>query len=326
MRWLWAVLLAAACIPTPARGPSLTASPEVCRATQPFCLPARDMELLLREVPLSLRASEPVGTGKALSQRLLIAIPGGPVIRAKWKTAGRGGDGPNRSPRKELAAYALQKLFLDEDDYVVPPTVARCMPAVIYRMRITPVAIPTFEGTQCVLGTLSYWIEDARQLEGFSSERYSRDPEYRRSIALLNVLTHLIDHRDTKPQNFVVSRDRRAFSVDNGLAFSGWRTPRGWFLHEWQDVLVDGLPRELVQRLRRVSRADLLRLQTVAQFRVDRGQLHPVALEGAFDPHEGVRRRGDQIQIGLTWEEIDSIGDRLHAILERVESGELKVY
>jgi hypothetical protein len=284
------------------------------------------MELLLREVPLSLRVAEPVGSGRAFSQRLLIAFAGGPVIRAKWKTAGRGGDGPNRSPRKEIAAYAVQKLFLDDDEYVVPPTVARCMPLALYRIKITPVAIPTFEDTKCVLGTLSYWIEDVHQLDKFSAEQFQRNSEYRRRIALLNVVTHLIDHRDTKPQNFVVSRGWHAFSVDNGLAFSGWRTPRGWFLHEWQDVVVDGLPRDLVARLRRVTRVQLLQLQTVAQFRVKKGQLIPVAPEPAFDPHEGVRRRGDQIQIGLTWAEIDDLGDRLHAILERVDSGELKLF
>src|SRR5207253_6824136 len=48
MRWLLAVAMVAGCA-VPRRGPSLTASREVCRAARPFCLPARGMELLLAQ-------------------------------------------------------------------------------------------------------------------------------------------------------------------------------------------------------------------------------------------------------------------------------------
>lgn len=315
MRWILVVALVSACA-APAKHPSLTASPEVCHAARPFCLPARDLEILLSQTPLRILAREPVGKGNGDAWRLLAAIPGGPTVRLKWKPAAPGGDGYNHSPRRELAAYALQKLLLDESDYVIPPTVARC------RELGHP---PTFAGTRCVLGTLSYWIEGASELDGIDHHRFAIDPGYRRHVAMLNVVTHLIDHRDTKPSNFIVARDH-TYSVDNGMAFSGWRTPRGWFRHEWQDLIVDSVPRDLISRLRKIRRSDLAQLATVAQFRVHHGGLEAMAPGAPFDPNQGVRRRGDIIQLGLTWSEIDAIEDRLEGIIGKVESGEVKLF
>src|SRR5690242_192165 len=123
MKRLILVALVAGCA-VPRRGPSRTASRDICHANHPFCLPARDMEILLRDAPLYVRAAEPLDRGRSSGWRLLVEIP--PVVRIKWKPAAPGGDGYNHSPRRELAAYALQKLYLDEGDYVVPPTVARC--------------------------------------------------------------------------------------------------------------------------------------------------------------------------------------------------------
>jgi hypothetical protein len=295
----------------PHRGPSLTASREVCRAARPFCLPARDMELLLRDAPLLLRAAEPLDRGRARSRRLLIEIP--PLVRVKWKTAAPGGDGYNRSPRHELAAYAVQKLFLDEEDYVVPPTTARCQPPGWAGGE----TVPTFAGVRCVLGVISYWVEDAHQLARFDARRFAGDAVYRRRAAVLNVVTHLIDHRDIKSENFIATADGRPYSVDNGMAFSGWRTPSGWFVHGWQDLIVDRLPRDVVARLRKVERRDLAMLATVAEFRVRDGRLEPVPPQPPIDPDRGVRRRGDRIQLGLTRDEIDGVAERLQALLER---------
>jgi hypothetical protein len=302
MKRLLLVALVTGCA-VPRTTSSPTTSREVCRQAHPFCLPAREMELLLGEAPLYVRAAEPLDRGHAHAWRLLVEIP--PLVRVKWKPAAPGGDGYNHSPRRELAAYALQKLFLDEDDYVVPPTVARCEDWA---------GAPTFKGSRCVLGTLSYWIEDAHQLAPFDRARFARDSVYRRRTALLNLLTHLIDHRDIKAENFIASADGHAFSVDNGMAFSGWRTPSGWFVRGWQDFIVDGLPRDVVARLRKLERRDLSVLSTVAEFRVRAGHLEPVAPEAPFDADAGVRRRGDRIQLGLTADEIDGIAARLEAL------------
>jgi hypothetical protein len=208
---------------------------------------------------------------------------------------------------------------------VVPPTAARCQPPEWARLAGSDPR-PTFAGTACVFGILSYWLENAHQLEAFSAERFAHDPGYRRRMALFNLTTYLIDHRDTKAANFIASRDARPYSVDNGMSFSGWRTPYGWFARGWQELVVDGLPREVLARLRRISRRDLDALATVAQFRARAGNLEPAPLDPPFDAHHGVRRRGDMIQLGLTWDEIDGVAQRLRALLARVEDGEIKSF
>jgi hypothetical protein len=322
MKWLSLVALVTGChLARPGR--SLTASPEVCHAARPFCLSPREMETLLGEAPLYLRAAEPVGSGRAGAIRLLVEIP--PVVRVKWKSSAPGGDGYNRSPRRELAAYALQKLLLDEDDYVVPPSAARCQPPEWAALAGSD-ATPTFADARCVLGVVSYWVEDAHPLEPFSQDRFAHDGVYRRRVALLNLVTHLIDHHDTKAANFVVSRDQRAFSVDNGMAFSGWRTPYGWFSLGWQDLRVGALPADVVRRLRRLTRRDLDSLATVAELRVRAGRLEPAALEPPFDAARGVRRRGDRIQLGLTVDEIDSVWQRLEGVIEKLDRGEVRTF
>lgn len=311
--------------------PSLTASPDLCREP-PFCLRASELLPLLRDAPFIVRAAEPVGHGDAQAQRLLIELPGGKVVRIKWKTAAAGGDGQNRSPRREIAAYELQKRFLDEADYVVPPVTARCMPDEVSRLRLPGDPTPTFAGSRCLLGVVSYWLEGVEKLDGISAARFAQDPLYRRRIALLNILTYLIDHRDTKPDNFAVMMqgDPRAYSVDNGMAFSGWRTPRGIFLREWQDLIVGALPADAVLRLRRVRREELDKLAVVAQFRVLPAGLEAMAPGAPFSDQEGleegVRRRGDLVQIGLTRGEINEVAWRLRVLLHRVDSGALGTF
>ena len=62
------------------------------------------------------------------TQIVVLMFEGYMPLRVKWAAAPRGGDSFNNRPRFEVAVYELQKLFLDEEDFVVPPTVVRaCM-------------------------------------------------------------------------------------------------------------------------------------------------------------------------------------------------------
>ncbi len=164
-------------------------------------------------------------------------------------------------------------------------------------------------------------------LHGLDRARFARDPCYRTTIANLNLLTYLIDHRDdAKASNFLVSRGPpppRAFSVDNGEAFSGLRPLRGWLVRSWSRLLVPALPAEAVERLRRMGRAQLARLAVVAQLELRDGRLRPVAPGPPFDAAHGVRRRGELIQLGLTAPEIDGIGKRAAALVAQVDSGRI---
>ena len=50
----------------------------------------------------------------------------GAMLQMKFAPAPEGGDAFNNRPQYEVAAYEFQKLFLDQAEYVVPTTVARC--------------------------------------------------------------------------------------------------------------------------------------------------------------------------------------------------------
>ena len=60
--------------------------------------------------------------------RITLMYPDSSVFVAKLAIAPVGGSAFNDEPRYELAAYAIQKLFLDQDQFVVPPAVARVVP------------------------------------------------------------------------------------------------------------------------------------------------------------------------------------------------------
>jgi hypothetical protein len=48
--------------------------------------------------------------------------------------------------------------------------------------------------------------------------------------------------------------------------------------------------------------------------------------EPPFDPDEGVRQRGAQVQLGLTKDEIDDLEGRLKKLLEKIDQHEIALY
>jgi hypothetical protein len=290
-----------------------------------FCLPAKRVERLLRDAPMQVLQVRPPDSGTNGAKTLWLSFPDeNLVIKAKWKASKKDARGFNNDPRKELAAYAAQKLFLEPEEYVVPPTVGRCIPITFYSAEVAAEeSRPTFDDGKCVFGVLSYWLENVKELGSLSRDRYAKDPLYRRNVATLNLLTHLIDHHDTRNSNFVIAKDPRrprAFAVDNGLSFGGIRNPRAFFVRDWAQLIVPSVPLAQVERLRRLTRADLDTLLVVAQFELRDGQLEPVAPTAPFSKTEGVRRSGNIVQLGLTVEEIDGIEARLKKLLARVDT------
>jgi hypothetical protein len=294
------------------------------------CMPAALLETLLRATPLPVRAVRPTSGGTAGARLAWLAYPSeGLVIRAKWKPAPPGGERLNNVPRKELAAYEIQKLFLAPDEYVVPVTVVRCLPMDFHDVRFGGHGA-TFRGSRCVLGTLAYWVEHLTHAGVRDPGRFERDPAYLRTVANLNLLTYVIDHRDTRSANFMISKSRRhprAFAVDNGLAFSGIRNPLSWFVRDWARINVPAVPRDTIARLRRVDRAALDRLAVAVQFRrTPDGQLEEAPPTAPTDEKMGVRVTDGTVQLGLTRKEIDGIERRIRALLERVDAGELTLF
>lgn len=261
------------------------------------------------------------------TSRVALSYPDGTVIAAQWADAPRGGEVFNNSPRFELAAYELQKLFLEESEYVVPPTVIRAFPLDWYR-EVEPRAYPTFRGTGSILVVLQYWLFNVSPDDYWSPDRFATDTLYARHLGNFNIFTYLIRHSDQNTGNYLISNaatNPRVFSVDNGVAFSSRRSDRG---HQWRSLRVDRLPARTIARLRALTPDDLVRqLETIAQFRVlDDGTLEPMDTGASIDTGLGVRRSGDIVQLGLTRQEIGEVWGRVQHLLSEVDEGRIEVF
>jgi hypothetical protein len=332
--WTTAGILAVGGCATRVAGPDvpLTSPAELCHDAaldaKSFCLPTQAEEML-RTGQFDVKQVRTNSTGIGGSDVFVLEYPGEhTVIKAKWSTSKKGGTGFNTNPRKEIAAFKVQMLFLEPEEYVVPPTVGRCLEDAAVR-DLLPKVKGAFEGAPCVFGVLQYWLINVTDKNVFDAARFESDPAYRRSVADMNLLTYLIDHRDTKQANFLISTDPkrpRAFSVDNGMAFSGFRNPIAYFKEGWAKIIVPALPKKEIERLRKLTRHDLDTLLTVSQYSVTPHGLVEVPATAAISDEEGVRREGDVIQIGLTRDEVDGIENRLKTLLGKVDRDEIKVF
>jgi hypothetical protein len=292
-------------------------------------LPPLEAERLLGASQLDLVSLEHTTHGVAGAYKGVVAFPGGGKrATVKWKHVPRGLDGWNNNPRKELATYAIQGFFLQPRDYVVPTTVLRCIPVDRYR-RIDPTADATTEGTHCVLGTLSLWLEHVKEPDPlYDPARFAREPWYAYHLANFNVLAYLVQHRDGRPGNILVSDDERnrfVFAVDNGISFGG--VVYNFLTTNWDVMRVPSVPLEVVARLRQLDRRQLDTLGTVADLRADaRGILRPARPGPPLDPAKGVRVESGRVQMGLTTAEIDAVADRIAALLRSVDDGTLGVF
>ena len=300
-----------------------------------FCLPVdRALEMLRDPARETLYVKFATG-GFSMPRVLYLAVPadGAPggriVFKGKWKPAGAGGEAFNNVPRKERAAYRVQTLFLEPEHYVVPPGIGECIP-LDYHERVIGPAVQSFDGADCVYGLLAYWVENVTLDDARDLARFETDEKYARSLAYLNLLCHLIDHRDSRDANFLVAVDPerpRVFGIDNGLAFGGFRNPFTPFLMNFAKLHVGRLPRDAIERLRRLTRADLdASLSVIDQFEIRAGQLVAVEPTAPLDVESGVRRQGDVVQFGLTRREIDGVEKRLIELLERIDDGEIALF
>lgn len=274
---------------------------------------------------------------RGLGDRTYVAMlhfEGIPSMQVKWAPAIAGGEEFNNRPRLEIAAYAIQKLFLDEDEYPVPPTVCRFVP-IDRHPPAPPEAAPiesTFEASDDVLVVLQYWVssvdQEADAESVYDKERFERDPLYARHVANFNLLTYLIRHRDSNKGNFLASTDPenpRVFSVDNGVAFSSDASKRGSY---WERIRVDALPQKSIDRLRAITPETLRQsLGVIEQFDVsETGDVTPVFPTESLDPDEGVRHRGSVMQLGLTADEIRDVYARIQKLLEDVDRGKYRLF
>ncbi len=263
--------------------------------------------------------------------------PGEPkTIRFKWKEMPRAKtldskplEAHNDSPRRQIAAYQIQKLFLDPEDYVVPTSLAFCVPLREHRQDTPGRSQPTLPDSDCILGLIQIWLLDVVPDKNLYEEaRFVSDPTYAYYVADFNLFTYLIDFADPTPSNFLVSKDpdrRQIFAFDNDISFEEfYRLP---FVARWNVIFVSALRRDSIERLRKVGREDVDKLGIVAQFQKDEnGIFRPVPPGENLSPNQGVRISGDTIQLGLTKSEIEAVWKRIETLLARVDSGEIALF
>lgn len=246
-------------------------------------------------------------------------------LKVKWKRAPDKGEGWNNSPRYEIAAYEVQKLFLDSHDYVVPVSVPRCIPLAAYAA-VEEDSKSNYPGADCVFGVFSIWLENVKKPDQLLDEkRFQRDAGYARGLGNLNILTLLINHQDGRKNNFLISTadgHPLSFSIDNGLAFSP--VFRNFFTRHWNRLRVPALPKETIGRLRKIGKQELAALGVIAQMTAEQGGiLRNVKPTENTKPDKGTRQGPGVLQLGLTQPEIAAIEMRLAKLLERVDKGQI---
>jgi hypothetical protein len=289
-------------------------------------LPIAELERTLAAEPLVItqaQISRPKAKGD-ITLRADVVFGDSPPLRVKLRKAERGADSFNNVPRYDLAAYELQKLFIDPPEYVVPPTALRMVPLADFA-KYSPDVQRTFPPVDQVLAVAQYWLNDIMVIaDVYDPARFAADPVYARHIGQLNVLTHLIQHRDSNVGNFLIGRAERGarvFSIDHGVAFASVDSDRGKL---WRDMRVTQLPADTIARLRAITREQLeSRLAVLAQWQMQDGRYVPVPPGPNLAARRGVRRDGEQLQMGLTSMEIQAIQRLLERLLQRIDKGEI---
>jgi hypothetical protein len=275
-------------------------------ATEPFRIVAAEISRPKAKGDITLKAE--------------VSFSGSPAYRVKLRRAEPGAEDFNNRPRYDLAAYELQKLFLDPDEYVVPPTALRTLP-VTELLPYAPQARPTFRGSEDVLVVLQYWLQEVKVIaDVYDPGRFATDSGYARHVGQLNVLTYLIEHGDANVGNFLVSRAEfaaRVFSVDNGVAFAHNESDRS---DAWKHLRVPGLPADAISRLRVLTRDALQQeLGVLAQWRLVDGRWIAEPPGPNLAPQRGVRQQDGVVQLGLTGSEIAQLDRRRLQLLKQVD-------
>ena len=318
-------LLLGAC--AAACGSAVAASAGDAGANLPVPPPA--LERLLRTEPFEIRGREWVAGWVSPVYRVDAHFPSlDRTLAIKWKAAASGLERRNNTPRREIAAYQIQKWFLAPEQYVVPTTIGRCLSLELHA-QLDPDVEPNLPGIRCVFGALSIWLENVEVPDPLLEEdRFREDADYARHLADYNLLTYLIENHDTRPANVLVSTHpshRRVFSIDNGVSFG--ESIYNVFRSHWNEIRVPALANQAIDRLRGVGEDELRALAVVAEFRTDEGGvLREVPASTPFDVDQGVRTEDGVLQLGLVPGEIEGVRNRLHALLARVDAGEIPVF
>jgi hypothetical protein len=291
-----------------------------------IALPVDSLEYLMRTDPFEMPDELPGLRGaEDRIKNPELTFSDGTTFMVKWVAASAGGEDFNNVPAHELAAYEFQRLFLEEHERVVPPTALRAVPLEWYRTLDTEVD-PTFRGTRSVVVVLQYFLTFITDEDVWNENRFETDPAYARHWANLNLFTYLIRHSDSNTGNVLISEigEPRIFAVDNGVAFNSQDSNRGTL---WRTLHVTRFSASTVERLRGITEEQLHEtLGVVAQWEIRNEELVSVPRTENVNPRQGVRRRDDSVQIGLTRDDIDDVWYRLEVFLGRIDNGQYQTF
>jgi hypothetical protein len=304
----------------------LAATRPVAAQDRNIVLPVAELDQMLRSEPMRIVSAE-ISRPKAKGDITLkadVVFGDRPPMRIKLRKAEPGADTFNNVPRYDLAAYELQKLLLDEPEYVVPPTALRMVP-ISDLLPYASAVRPTFKESDDVLCVVQYWLQEVTNPpDVLDLTRFVSDGVYARHIGQLNVFTYLIRHGDSNLGNFLLStapEGARVFSVDNGIAFASEASDRGEL---WRQMRVERVPADVVRRLEALTESDFTsRLGVLAQWRLENGRYVAVGPGENPSPARGVRRDGATVQMGLTRSEIAEVWRRAERLLQRIDAGEI---
>lgn len=292
-----------------------------------FARPIAEIERRLQDETFTIISWHGSRAVQDRTHRVAMSFADSMILLGKWATAPVNGAAFNNEPRYELGAYVVQKLFLEHDEYVVPPTVIRAFD-IGFAQEWVPEMRPTFrDAPGSVVVALQYWMNQVSPDDFWDSRRAEDDSVYARHIGNMNILTYLIRHRDANVGNFLISVDSanpRVFSVDNGVSFESEASNRGT---EWSRLRIERVPARTIERLRQVTREELDRvLGVLVEFELRDGVLIAVAPGENLNPGRGIRQNDERIQIGLTSREISGVENRIRNLLEQVDRGRYTVF
>jgi hypothetical protein len=295
-------------------------------------IPVAELERMLAEDPLKIMSADktrPKAPGD-ITSKAMVSFGGRDPLKVKLRRSDPGAEGFNNVPRYDLAAYALQRLLMEPDEYVVPPTALRMIPVAEFKAYYhDPDAVkPTFKGADEVLCVVQYWLENVTNPPDIlDMNRFISDPVYKRHIGQLNVFTYLIEHRDSNQGNFLISKAEqgpRVFSIDHGVAFASLDSDRGT---AWLNLRVKQLPKDTIERVRALTKEELTaKLGVLAQWELRDGHYVPVTPTQNMGSNRGVRIKDGVVQMGLTREEISGVASQAKRLMNQVKNGKVEEF
>lgn len=330
--------------PTP---PPLSGSLDDLEYTEPsqLCVGPRradclsmDLALAQLDAPLQIDAAVPP-PGGTQGTAVLGASSGDVRFAIKWRPAES--ESLLSDPAKELAVFALQQLFVPEQDAVVPPTRALCLDRAALE-ELTHQTLEPFEGSDCVLGYAAWWLHGAighraavsRELAEprgdftlYDRERFEREPAYRRNVAIVNLVTYLSRNVDAHLGQFVMyPDDGHWFVIDQSMTFDVLPNPRVAIRDNLSEMTVPSIPADIAARLVALTREELNSLAVLVEWEERDGRLVRVPQGDLFQADERVRREGSRIQIGLEPDEIEGVWERVEILRARLDDETLQTF